>query len=407
MGSHEATFRFVSAPELEEPMLGPDHPFRAIRLPLTRTLLEHAGLLARSEIVAPPPMEEGLLERVHDAAYIAAVKRAARGDPPADALAFGLGTLDNPIVDGMDRAALRICDATVHAADLVARGEALRAASFAGGLHHAARARASGFCLFNDVALGMEWLTSAHGLRVAYLDVDAHHGDGVQAAFEERADVLTLSLHESGRSLFPGTGFENEIGRGAGLGSCVNVPLDPGTDDASYLEVFDLVVPAAFDAFAPDVVVLHAGADAHGRDPLAHLDLTLAGLGAVFERVVALADRVAGGRLVVTGGGGYDPYRTVPRAWARLWCAMTGRTLPRELPTSWHDAWRDRLGAALPERADDDVEASTPDVAARRERAASRNRAAAHRALAALTPVWSARSWSPGPRSAGPRSARR
>jgi acetoin utilization protein AcuC len=393
--------RFVDEDELGRPMLGPDHPFKAIRLPLTRTLLEHAGRLDPGDVVAPVRMDERLLAQVHDLEYVEAVKTAARGGELDDPWAFGLGTVDNPIVPGMDRAALRVCDATVTAADLVGRGEALRTASFAGGLHHAHRQRASGFCLFNDLALAIEWLTGQYGLRVAYLDIDAHHGDGVEAAFAARADVLTVSLHESGRYLFPGTGFEDEIGRDAGLGSCVNLPLDPGTGDASFLEVFDLVVPAALEAFAPDVLVLQAGADAHRRDPLAHLELSLLGLDAVYTRVVELADRHTGGRLVVTGGGGYDTYRTVPAAWARLWCRMTGSELQAELPRSWREAWRGRLPEALPERSDDADERAGvggEDGEGRRERAASHNRAVAQRALAALRPVWA--QWRSGPSSA-------
>jgi acetoin utilization protein AcuC len=388
------SFRFVDAPELATPMLGPAHPFKAERLPLTRSLLEAATLLDASEVVPPVRMDERLLGTVHDPEYVEAVKVAARGGRLDDPWTYGLGTSDNPIVADMDRVALRVCDATVTAADLVARGEALRAASFAGGLHHAHRARASGFCLFNDLALAIEWLTSRYGLRVAYLDIDAHHGDGVQALFEERGDVLTVSLHESGRYLFPGTGFEDEVGRGDGLGACVNVPLDPGTGDASYLEVFDLVVPAAIDAFAPDVILLQAGADAHRRDPLAHLELSLAGLDALYGRVVALADRHARGRLIVTGGGGYDPYHTVPRAWARLWSRMTGRELPARLPEVWRASWRERLGTVLPEHADDADEAAAgrpPFDEARRARAASHNRAVAQRALSTLVPLWSRR----------------
>jgi acetoin utilization protein AcuC len=392
--STASRFRFVDASELATPMLGADHPFKAERLPLTRSLLEASDLLDESEVVAPVRMDERLLTSVHDPEYVDAVKHAARGGRLEDPWAFGLGTADNPIVADMDRVTLRVCDATVTAADLVARGEALRTASFSGGLHHAHRARASGFCLFNDLALAIEWLTSRYGLRVAYLDIDAHHGDGVQSLFEERADVLTVSLHESGRYLFPGTGFEDEVGRGEGLGACVNVPLDPGTGDASFLEVFDLIVPTAIDAFAPDVILLQAGADAHRRDPLAHLELSLAGLDAVYRRVVDLADRHTEGRLIVTGGGGYDPYQTVPRAWARLWSRLAGRELPTHLPQEWRTSWQERLGVTLPELADDAGEERgdrSPFDASRRDRAASHNRAVAQRALGTLVPLWSRR----------------
>jgi acetoin utilization protein AcuC len=381
-----STTLFVDAPELSESMWGPEHPWRPERLALTRTLLEAVDLLDTSSVVAPKRMDERLLHSVHDADYVEAVKAAGRGGEVEDPWRYGLGTSDNPIVPGMDRATLRICDATVTAADLLGDGTATRVASLSGGLHHAHRDRASGFCVFNDLALAIERLTGTYGLRVAYLDIDAHHGDGVQAAFETRTDVMTISLHESGRYLFPGTGFEDEIGRDAGIGTCVNLPLDPGTDDASYLEVFDLLVPAALQSFGPDVLVVQAGADAHRRDPLAHLELSLSGFAALYERVVALADGVTGGRLLVTGGGGYDAYRTVPRAWARLWCALTGQQLPDELPEAWREAWRGRVTEELPRRADDE---DPPEPRSHRhDRAASHNRTVAQRALTSLSGVW-------------------
>ncbi len=385
----DARFRFVHSPALAAFELAPEHPFKPVRLELTRSLLESTGLLTAAEVVAPQPLPEEALLRVHDARYVAAVKAASRGERRTDAARYGLGTSDNPVFPGMHEAVLGVCAATVTAVELVASGQALRAASFAGGLHHALAARASGFCLYNDLALGIRHALDAHGLRVAYVDIDAHHGDGVQWLFYEEPAVLTLSLHESGRYLFPGTGHTYETGQGAGRGTSVNVPLEPYTEDDSFLEAFDTVVGPALRAFAPDLIVLQAGADMHRADPLADMSLTLDGMAASYRRVVDLADELTGGRLVVTGGGGYDPYRTVPRAWAQAWCAITGRALPNELPAAWREEWRARLGPLAGElpRAPSEAAADYPPMP-RREAIARRNRLVAQRTLETLQELW-------------------
>ena len=378
----------VDDPILIRSPFGAAHPFRAERGALTRSLLEACGALAQDEVASVSRLDERLLHSVHDGAYLEALVRAGRGERVGDLRRFGLGTGDCPVVEGMHRVALRAADATVTAAELVADGTARRAVHLTGGLHHAHRARASGFCLVNDLALAIEHLTQRHGLRVAYVDVDAHHGDGVQAAFYDRSDVLTVSVHQSGRTLFPGTGGEEEIGSGAGRGFAVNLPLDPFIDDDGYLAAFDELVPAAVAAFRPDVLVLQAGADAHWRDPLAQLALTGDGLDAVFARVIALAERWCEGRMVVSGGGGYDAWRTVPRAWARLWARLAERELPEELPAAWRAEWQQRLGVRLPEYLS---ESARPDLDARATaRAASHAMAVATRVATRLAPLWSA-----------------
>jgi acetoin utilization protein AcuC len=285
----------------------------------------------------------------------------------------------------MHEAVSAVCGATVAAVDLVASGGARRAANFAGGLHHALRNKASGFCVYNDLALGIRHALDRFGLRVAYVDLDAHHGDGVQWSFYDTPDVMTISVHESGRYLFPGTGNTFETGRGAGRGTAVNLPLEPFTEDASFLEVFDDVVPRALRSFAPDLIVLQAGADMHRRDPLADLSLSLRGIVAAYRRVVALSEELCDGRMVVTGGGGYDPYRTVPRAWAHLWAALVGGSVPERLPASWRDQWRERSPVSLPEWSLDDGE-GTPIP--RRQAIASHNRAVAERLMEVLTTIW-------------------
>ncbi len=376
--------RFVYAPELATWELADGHPFKPIRLELTRSLLRASGLLDDAHEVRPEPIDDAELERVHDPAYVDTVRRVSRGDAAPNAYAYGLGTGDTPIFAGMHRSVRAVCAATRTAVDEVASGRATVAVSLSGGLHHAHRARASGFCVYNDLAVGIEHAARSHGLRVAYVDLDAHHGDGVQSLFWDRRDVLTISLHESGRYLFPGSGHAFEIGGDDALGTAVNVPLEPMTDGDSFLDAFDRVVPAALRAFAPDLIVLQAGADMHRHDPLTHLGLELDAMRASYARMRDIAREVCGGRLVATGGGGYDPYRTVPRAWGWLWAELTDRALPDPLPAAWREAWRDRVSDRLPERPLD-APAPRPARAATAEAA---NRAVVGRLLEQLGTVW-------------------
>ncbi len=380
--------RFVYAPQLAAWRLGEDHPFKPERLDALKDLLERTGLLPDELVRAPDALPAGSLEAVHDPGYVEVVRAASHGKRLEEAYRHGLGTSDTPLSPGLHDAVTSVCAATWTAMNVVLSGEATRAAAFSGGLHHAMRDRASGFCVYNDLNVAIAHARSK-GARVAYLDVDAHHGDGVQDAFYADADVLTVSLHESGRYLFPGTGYGSELGREAGRGWSVNVPLEPFTDDASFLEAFDLVVPAALEAFAPDVIVLQAGADAHALDPLADLQLSLQGMRAVYERVVGLADALCEGRLVVTGGGGYAAFHVPPRAWAHAWSAMTGAPLPERLPEAWRQRWRDVAGHDLPEFALDAPQDTLPE--SRRVAMTSHNRAVARRVLDVASPLWARR----------------
>ena len=383
-----ASFRFVYDPALAGFELSSEHPFKPLRYQLTHDLLLASGVLSADEVVAPAPLEEAALLAVHDRGYVEAVKAAPTADASQEGLlaSYGLGSSDNPVFAAMHEMILGVCAATTTAVDLVATGEARRAANFAGGLHHALRAKASGFCVYNDLAVAIRRAVDRHDLRVAYIDLDAHHGDGVQWLFYDEPRVLTVSLHESGRYLFPGTGHTYETGQGAGRGTAVNAPLEPFTEDDSYLEVFDIVVPPAIERFAPDLIVLQAGADMHRHDPLADLALSLSGMSASYRRVVELAERHCSGRLVVTGGGGYDPFRTVPRAWAHAWSALSGRELPPRLPEEWRERWGQRLGVELPSTFVDDP-AELPPVP-RRAAIARRNRSVAQRLMNNIEPLW-------------------
>ncbi len=377
---------FVYSAHLSDYQLSESHPFKPIRLELTRSLLHHAGLLSEAQEVHPEPFSESQLHTLHDPHYVEVVKAVSKGRDVADAYAHGLGTSDNPIFPGMHDAILGICAATATAVDLVASGKKQRATNISGGLHHAMRGKMSGFCTYNDLALGIEQAIQRHGVRVAYIDLDAHHGDGVQWLFYERAEVMTISMHESGRYLFPGTGHTYEIGKDAGRGSSVNMPLEPFTEDDSYLECFEAVVPRALKAFGPDLIVLQAGADMHYNDPLADLALSTKGIGESYRRVSELADEYCEGRLVATGGGGYDPYRTVPRVWSLLWGAVSRQEVPEDVPQAWLDQWQERSSNPLTKTFHDDL--SQWDEMPRREQITLHNQAVAKRLLNTVEPIW-------------------
>ena len=333
--------------------LGANHPFKAIRPEATKSLLEHAKLLDASAIIAPEnaTLEDAL--SVHARAYVNRVIAASRGEPVPDHLEYGIGTSDTPIFAHMHEATLGVVGATLTAAKLVAGGTFARALNLAGGLHHAHKDKGSGFCVYNDLSVAIAHLRS-RGLRVAYLDVDAHHGDGVQFLHFDDPNVLTISLHETGRYLFPGTGHTYELGRGAGLGYSLNVPLEPYTQDDSFLEALERVLEPALRWFKPDVLVLQAGADAHQFDPLADLALTTQGCTRLFERIVELAEAHAGGRIVATGGGGYATWTVVPRVWASLYATLEGRTMPEIVPPAWLQQWQSHSDEPLPETMHDD-----------------------------------------------------
>ncbi|HEX2093120.1 MAG TPA: acetoin utilization protein AcuC, partial [Longimicrobiaceae bacterium] len=291
----------------------------------------------------------------------AAVRRLSeRGADPSDAWRWGLGTDDTPVFPGMHEVTSLVVGATIRAAELVMSGEVTRAFNVCGGLHHAHRDRASGFCVYDDPAAAIAWIREAHGARVMYIDYDAHHGDGVQGIFYEDPNVLTLSLHESGRYLFPGTGFVDELGEGEGYGYSLNLPLDPSTEDDSWLDVYSRLLPEVAEAFRPDVIVLQNGCDGHTLDPLTHLRATTR----LYEETVRItcevADRVCGGRIVATGGGGYAIWRVVPRAWTLVWAGLSGQRAADALPREWLDRWQGESPELLPEHLRDDPDDFPP-----------------------------------------------
>lgn len=337
-----------------------DHPLDPVRVELTIALARELGVLDRPGVrmVKPEPADDAALTRVHDPAYLAAVRAAPR-DPLF--AGYGLGTSDNPVFEGMHESSALIAGATMAAAEAVWHGDARRAVNVAGGLHHAMPARASGFCVYNDPAVAIARLLDLGAERVAYVDVDVHHGDGVQQIFWNDPRVLTISLHETPLALFPGTGFPDETGGPGAHGSAVNMPLPPGVEDSAWQRAFHAIVPSVLRAFRPQVLVSQCGADGHRLDPLADLNLTVDGQRATYLAMRALADELCDGRWVATGGGGYALVEVVPRAWSHLLAVATGDPIaPATLtPLAWRELVASRrLGREVPLRMTDDADPS-------------------------------------------------
>jgi len=338
---------FIHSSELEKFSYPADCPFNTDRAGQVRKVLNSMGLLSgpgRSE-AAPVVAERVVLKKFHSARYLHALRAAAKGRWDIEALNMGIGTVDCPVFAGMYDYPALATGGTLTAADLILSGSAELAFNPSGGFHHAGPERASGFCYINDVALACIVLAE-QGKRVLYLDVDVHHGDGVAYAFYDRSDVMTISLHESPKTLFPGTGFEDEIGTGPGEGYCVNVPLPVGTYDEAYLKAFNAVVPPLATAYKADVLVFELGADALAGDPLAHLRLTNNVYVEIINHLLTYDKPI-----LMTGGGGYNVDNTV-RAWALAWTVLCGADSDHHLApavggvmlesTDWQGGFRDR-----------------------------------------------------------------
>ena len=314
---------------------GPAHPLTPRRfgpgIDLLRALGAEPGL-------APEPAPDEDLRLCHTARYVAAVRRLSAdpsGPPEAGMGPFG----DDPPFAGMHEAAAAVADGSLRAVEAILRGDVEHALHPGGGLHHAMPDRASGFCIYDDAALAIA-RARRDGLRVLYVDLDVHHGDGVQAIHAGDPGVLTFSIHESGHYLFPGTGFVDELGTGTAAGTVVNLPLEPPAGEGAWLASVSQLVPELAAAFGPDLVVSQHGADSHAWDPLAHLRVTMTAMGEAARIVDGVAHRHSGGRWLATGGGGYDAYRVVPRAWALTWLAGAHRDVPPETPAAWRDRWQ-------------------------------------------------------------------
>jgi acetoin utilization protein AcuC len=345
--------------------LGADHPMTPLRRRLAVDLIRAYGLLERPdvEVITAARASDAQIERVHAPAYVAAVRRYS-GNPALaagwEAGQWGLAAGgDTPAFAGMHEAAAAVCGASVEGALAVWRGRADQAFVAGGGLHHAMANRAAGFCVYNDTAVAIQALLDDGAERVAYVDIDVHHGDGTQWIFFEEPRVLTCSVHETGRYLFPGTGAMAERGIGSAEGTAVNVPLPPYAGDRPYLRAIEeVIVPAVVD-FEPDVIVTQDGADPHHADPLAHLQVTMATFPRVYRVLHELAREAAAGRWVALGGGGYT-FDVVPRAWTLLFAEMLGAELDDELPETWWRAGEELVDTALPRRLSEDGEPEVP-----------------------------------------------
>jgi acetoin utilization protein AcuC len=329
---------------------GPGHPLAPVRVALTMALADDLGVLSAPpvSVFEPPPASDAELETVHNEDYIAAVRQAGRSLVPNSE--FGLGTSDNPVFEGMHEASALVAGATLAAARAVWSGPAVHGASIAGGLHHAMRRAASGFCVYNDPAIAIKWLLAAGAERIAYVDIDVHHGDGVQAAFYDDPRVLTISLHEHPATLFPGTGLPSETGEGAGVGYAVNVALPAGTGDAGWLRAFDAVVPPLLRAFKPTMLVSQHGCDSHRLDPLAHLELSIDAQRFAQIALHDLAHELCEGKWLFTGGGGYALVQVVPRTWTHLLAIAAGSPVDPDIetPGKWRELARSLTGETAP-----------------------------------------------------------
>jgi acetoin utilization protein AcuC len=315
---------------------GPQHPLRPARVLYTWGLIEACGLLDAPNVhtLACRSAEDAEIELVHTEAYVDATRRAGHDESGAWGR-FGYGPGDNPIFPNMHEAGALVAGASLVAAQAVRGGEVTHAFNAAGGLHHAMPARASGFCVYDDPAIAIAWLLRQGVERIAYVDVDVHHGDGVQAIFDDEPRVLTISIHQSGETLFPGTGFVDERGSGKAEGTKVNVPLFPGVSDKGWLTAFREIVPPIVRAFEPEILVTQLGCDTHRTDPLAQLLLSTTAYRETAAELHALAHEVTGGRWIATGGGGYQWATVVPRAWTTYFAEMCDVELPDAIPESW------------------------------------------------------------------------
>ncbi|MBS3941864.1 MAG: acetoin utilization protein AcuC [Actinobacteria bacterium] len=372
-------------PALADYDLGHDHPLAPIRVELTMALIRASGLVGNGAVEVPPgSFDEAELLRMHRPAFVDTVKRLSADVTARADAEFGLGDGDTPAFPGMHPTSMLICAASQEAARQVWQGDADHAFSPAGGLHHAMPDRAAGFCIYNDPAVAIDWLLEHGAERVAYVDVDVHHGDGVEVMFADDPRVLTISLHESGRFLFPGTGHASDIGGDGAPGSAANVPLHPGTTGDVWLDAFDAVVEPLVRAFAPDVLVTQLGCDTHATDPLAHLSLTVDDDAEAYRRLHDLAHEVCGGRWVAFGGGGYQVVDVVPRAWTLAFAEMAGRHVPIDTPMQWQELAYARTGRTPPRSFTDDPVRVADELREQARRAAAESVEAVRRLVMPL-----------------------
>ena len=333
--------------------LGESHPFSPRRIEMLIELLEEWGVFKQP--IQPNLLNSEKLTVIHDKNYVDIVEQLSDGNYTEQIDSFGLGTSDNPIVKGMAEGARYQVGGTVLGANLLMENKANKILQLGGGFHHAHSNFASGFCVYNDLSLAISEMIN-HGWHVAYLDIDVHHGDGVQKMFYSSGNVMTISIHESGEYLFPGKGWPHELGQGSGRSLKLNIPLEPFSEGDSYFEVLDKVINPALSWFKPDALIVQAGADAHFSDPLADIMLTTRDYEKIFRSIIDIADKICNGKILFTLGGGYSSTAT-PRIWALLYLIINNYKIPELLPETWRKNWSEKLNKPIPKTLHDEIPA--------------------------------------------------
>lgn len=348
---------YVYHDSLLEYRFNDQHPFNQMRVKMTTDLLKYGDYLSEDDIIVPRIATDDELLLVHKQDYINAVKQAGKGELSSDKLeSFGLNTDDTPTFQDMHEKSKMLVGATLSAVDAVMGGRTNKAVNLSGGLHHGFSGRASGFCVYNDSAVAIEYMRKHYGLKVMYIDTDAHHGDGVQWIFYDSNEVMTYSIHETGRYLFPGTGSTTERGGDHGFGFSVNLPIDAFTEDDSFLEVFKDSTAKAIERFKPDIILNQNGVDAHYRDPMTHLSVTSKTFEEIPRIVNELSEQYTDGKWIAVGGGGYNIWQVVPRMWAQVWLAMNNIAAPKgALPPQFIEEYGKRCKVAFPTQWQDDL----------------------------------------------------
>ena len=337
-------YKIIYSPNYSLYNLGKNHPFSPLRAKMVFDFIQET--IGEINLISPEkPVSPEELEGVHSAEYIKAVELASKGEVLKDIEKFGLNTADNPVVKKMGEGARWMCAGTLLGAKLIAEGKTKRALNLGGGLHHAKRETASGFCVYNDIALALKYLTNK-GFHTLYLDIDAHHGDGVQQAFYNNDKVMTISIHESGEYLFPGSGWLYEIGSGMGRATSINLPIEPFTEGENYLNLLEKILTPSIQWYRPQIIFVQAGADAHFSDPLADLMLTTRDFEKIFRKILNFADKYTEGRVIFTLGGGYNLFAS-----ARIWSILSLLISETEIPKYIHEIvlkkWEEYLNKSL------------------------------------------------------------
>ncbi|SKA92190.1 acetoin utilization protein AcuC [Sporosarcina newyorkensis] len=346
---------FIFSPDQLNYEFSETHPFNQKRIILTKDLLEEIHAIQPDEIVVPRSATDEELLLAHDAKYIEIVKKASKGEVSENiGSIYGIGTEDTPFFPNMHEASALLVGGTLTAIEEVMEGRSRYALNLGGGLHHGFQGKASGFCIYNDSSVAIKYLQEKYGARVLYVDTDAHHGDGVQWTFYDDPSVCTFSIHETGRYLFPGTGNVTERGNGKGYGTSFNFPVDAFTEDESFLHIYRTALREVAEFFKPDVILTQNGADAHYFDPLTHLYGTMKIYEEIPKVAKELAEEYCDGRWIAIGGGGYDIWRVVPRAWSHLWLTMKAIPAPTgALPEEWLKKWQPESPVSLIETWED------------------------------------------------------